>query len=297
VLNDLNRSANRIRLLTKVFFMRQIINIPAHGGNIQHWHLSGKLGLNFELILIDSIKTARKKSEAIKMISSSIKYFLVVSFFAFGFTKMAYCQANGYYFIEPFRLHSYTAGFTKGLEYSFELSGQNENIVMNGQYTYTQDVGRKVSRFGKEWIGVSHKGLFKYNEEKNNVNGIDLYDIGTKSKIYSIDNNDGEINQYVWGKIPEKMKSGETIVVARFSKRGKDKKVRGTGSVEWSFTAAPTGYEFCQIEKTIELKRKEESESRDCEIFDSTRKIVGGYIEIMIEKSLQISGGGPIKLR
>ena len=78
-------------------------------------------------------------------------------------------------------------GFTKGFDYEIELSGKSENILMSGQSTYAQDAGKKVSRFGKEWTGVTYKGFLKLNDEKIDVNGIDLYDTKTNLKIYSID--------------------------------------------------------------------------------------------------------------
>jgi hypothetical protein len=231
------------------------------------------------------------------MISVSTKNFLAVTIAALGLTQMGYSQTGGEYLIEPFRPHGYTSGFTKGLEYEIELSGKSENFVVNGQWTYVQDVGKKISRFGKEWTGVTYKGFFKFNEEKIDINGIDLYDIKTNLKTYSIDTNDGEITQYVWRKFPEKMKSEQVATVAQFSKRNKSGKTIGQGTVEWSLVAAPTGYEFCEIEKTIDLKTKEESESRDCDVFDTSKRIVGGYIEITIDKTLKISGSGPVKLR
>ena len=231
------------------------------------------------------------------MISVSTKNFLAVAIAALGLTQMGYSQTGGEYLIEPFRPHGYTSGFTKGLEYEIELSGKSENFVVNGQSTYVQDVGKKISRFGKEWTGVTYKGFLKFNEEKIDINGIDLYDIKTNLKTYSIDANDGEITKYVWLKIPEKMKSEQVITVAQFSKRDKGRKTIEKGTVEWRLVVAPTGYEFCQIEKTIELKTKEESESRDCDVFDTSKRIVGGYIEITIDKTLKISGSGPVKLR
>ena len=93
------------------------------------------------------------------------------------------------------------------------------------------------------------------------------------------------------------MKSDQVIAVAQLTKRGKDGKIIEKGIVEWSLVAAPTGYEFCHIEKTTELKTKEQSVSRDCDVFDTSRRIVGGYIEITIDKGLKISGGGPVRLR
>lgn len=231
------------------------------------------------------------------MISASIKNILAVTIASAGFIQMGYSQTEGEYLIDPFRPHGYTSGFTKGLEYEIELSGKSESIVMNGQSTYVQDAGKKISRFGKEWTGVTYKGFLKFNEEKIDINGIDLYDIKTNLKAFSIDANDGEVTQYVWRKIPEKMKSEQVITVAQFSKRNKSGKTIEKGTVEWSLVVATTGYEFCQIEKTIELKTKEESESRDCDVFDTSKRIVGGYIEITFDKTLKISGSGPVKLR
>jgi len=231
------------------------------------------------------------------MTSGSMKNYLTAAIFLFGFIGMGRAQMVSDHPIEPFRPHSYTSGFTKGLEYEIELSGRSENIEMSGQATFSQDIGRKISRFGREWIGVNYKGFFKLDEEIIDVNGIDLYDIKTNLKTYSIDVNDGEITQYVWRKIPEKMKSEQVIEVAQLSKRDKGGKILERGTVEWSLVAAPTGYEFCQIEKTIELKTKEESVSRDCDVFDTSKRIVGGYIEVTFEKNIKISGGGPVKLR
>lgn len=231
------------------------------------------------------------------MKSGSKKNCLVVASFLFSFIDAGYAQTEIEHLIEPFRPHSYTSGFTKGFDYEIELSGKNENIVMSGQSTYAQDAGKKVSRFGKEWTGVTYKGFLKLNDAKINLNGIDLYDTKTNLKTYSIDVIDGEITHYVWRKIPEKMKSDQVIAVAQLTKRSKDGKIIEKGMVEWSFVAAPTGYEFCHIEKTTELKIKEESVSRDCDVFDTSRRIVGGYIEITIDKGLKISGGGPVRLR
>lgn len=225
------------------------------------------------------------------------KKLLAVTITAIGLVEAGYSQIREGYLIEQFRLHSYTNTFTRGLEHSFELSGQSEKLVVNGQAIYTQDVGRKINRFGKEWTGVPYKGILKFNDEKIKVNGIDLYDIKTNLKIYSIDLNDGEIVHYIWLKIPEKMKNGEAIDVARFTKRGKNGKVLENGTLEWNLIVAPTGYEFCYVEKSIELKTKKESVSRECDVFDSSQKIVGGYLEMMIEAGLKISGGGPVKLR
>ncbi len=226
-----------------------------------------------------------------------MKNCLVMANFLFAFIGAGYAQTETEHLIEPFRPHSYTSGFTKGFDYEIELSGKSENILMSGQLTYAQDAGKKVSRFGKEWTGVTYKGFLKLNDEKIDVNGIDLYDTKTNLKTYSIDVNDGEITHYVWRKIPEKMKSDQVIAVAQLTKRGKDGKIIEKGIVEWSLVAAPTGYEFCHIEKTTELKTKEQSVSRDCDVFDTSRRIVGGYIEITIDKSLKISGGGPVRLR
>ena len=132
------------------------------------------------------------------MISASIKNILAVTIASAGFIQMGYSQTGGEYLIDPFRPHGYTSGFTKGLEYEIELSGKSDNIVISGQSTYAQDAGKKISRFGKEWTGVTYKGFLKFNDEKIDVNGIDLYDTKTNLKTYSIDVIDGEITHYVW---------------------------------------------------------------------------------------------------
>ena len=212
------------------------------------------------------------------MISASIKNIIAVTIAGAGFIQIGYSKTGVEYLIEPFRPHGYTRGFTKELECEIELSGKTGSIVMSGQSTYVQDVGKKISRFGREWTGVTYKGLLRFNEEKIDINGIDLYDIKTNLKTYAIDANDGEITQYVWRRIPEKLKSEQVITVAQFSKRNKSGKTIERGTVEWSLIVAPTGYEFCQIEKTIELKTEEEYESRDCDVFDTSKRIVGGYI-------------------
>lgn len=231
------------------------------------------------------------------MITGSIKNYLILAIFSFGFIGMGRAQTETDHPIEPFRPHSYTSGFTKGLEYEFELSGKDGYILLSGQAKNLQEAGRKISRFKKDWIGVTYKGFVKLNEEKMDTNDIFLYDIKTNLKKYSIDLNDGEITHYVWRKIPDKMKSEQVIVVAQLSKRGKDGKIFERGTLEWSLVAAPTGYEFCQIEKTIMLKTKEENVWRDCDIFDTSRRIVGGYIEATLGKSIKITGGGPVKFR
>ncbi len=227
----------------------------------------------------------------------TIKKFILFAVIGFGYYQSGICQTQTDHEIETFLPYAYTSGFTKGIEYSFALSGESGSLVINGHMTYQQDAGQKVKKFGKDWIGTPQKGSIKILEDNSNIDGLDLYDIKSKLKIFSIDLTDGQITQYVWKKTPSKMKNGETIAVARTTKRTADGKILETGTLEWSFLVASTGYEFCEIEKSIDKKSKEESASRDCSVFDKSKQLVGGYIEIFLDQGVKISGGGPVKIR
>lgn len=231
------------------------------------------------------------------MILTLIKKYSVLILAAIGFSHAGYCQAVGDHEIEHFRMNGYTNGFQKGLEYDFELSGKMEDTVMTGNVSSVQNIGVKTSRFGKEWLGVKYKISVKFDEEKDDTNGLDLYDLKSHLKIYSIDETDGEVTQYFWKKIPKIMKSGEAIVVARFSKRSKNGKILENGSLAWNFIMAPNGYEFCEIEKTTDVKSKGKSEARSCDIFNKSRQLIGTYLEVFLEDGTEISGGGPVRLR
>jgi hypothetical protein len=228
---------------------------------------------------------------------TSIKKYFVLMLIASGFFPLGYCQTVGDFEIEQFRVNGYTNDFKKGLEYDFELSGKIENIVLNGKVSLVQKIGVMTHRFGKEWVGVKYNFSMNFNEVKINVNGVDLYDKKRNLKNYSIDEIDGEITQYFWDKVPKIMKNGETAAVGRFSKRSKNGKIFENGTLTWNFIAAPTGYEFCEIEKSIDVKSKEKSAVRSCDIFDKSRQLVGSYLEIILEDGTEISGSGPVRLR
>ena len=199
--------------------------------------------------------------------------------------------------ISLFQVASYTNGFSRGFDLKVDMqisdSGQVTNAVMNLQ----QGTGKPTKRFGQEWIGVPLTGSMVIKKEKIEVRFLHLYDLRTKQFQYSIDLSDETVTSYQWTNVPRSMQLGQKVKVGAVTEKDQAGKPISSGDVEFLLAKVGNGFEFCTIETTKNFETKEQEMTRDCDQFDSSKKIIRSAIEIRLGTQSVITGTGKIRLK
>lgn len=196
--------------------------------------------------------------------------------------------------IKDFFVSSYTDRFTRGLQVNLRLQMKSEGKKLPSTVVLSQDTGAATRRFDREWIGVVQQGYMLIADEKTPLSVLNLFDPTTLRLIHTIDMNDLSITSYEWIDIPKTMRLGETKTVGRVREQSSEDKPIAQGIVQFKLSKIKSGYEFCTIEKTIELDSKDRNIVRDCDLFDANKKIIGSRLVMNLGKSLKSSGRGEI---
>lgn len=222
------------------------------------------------------------------------KLIRVISLVLLMFTNNLY--ASNQIDITPFYYSNYSNNFSLKFKYTFDVELHQKDLKNIGKILLNISEGKTINQFGKEWIGVSNESQMIVNDEKIILRMVDLYDIKTKFISFTIDLDDNEITKYEWSKKPKFMKSGESLVVGRSTKRSSDQKLISSSEISYRLSVLPQGYEFCTIDKETELATKEKSVTFDCDLFDKQKKLIGNRLEVQTNNQQLLKGISKVEI-
>ncbi|CAM8634163.1 hypothetical protein MCEMIE11_00728 [Burkholderiales bacterium] len=218
-------------------------------------------------------------------------------FLAGFFSLSASLQANTLVDISPFQVASYTNSFTKGFDLRVDMQISDSGQVTNAAMNIQQSIGKSTKRFGQDWIGVQLTGDMVIQAEKMEVRFLDLYDPKTKQLRHSIDLSDDTVTSYQWVNVPTSMQPGQRLKVGTLTEKDKSGKIILMGDVEFLLAKVSSGFEFCTIETSNNLESKEREMTKDCDQFDSNKKITGSAIEVRLGTQSTTTGTGKIRFK
>jgi hypothetical protein len=222
---------------------------------------------------------------------------IVFGYFTLFFSFNINAQSFDLIEINPFLKAGYTANFIKSVDISIELLTVNAGEKSNGKVALSQSPGKIIKKYGKEWISVDSSGVVKIGADESDVRAMELYHPKSRRLEYTIYFEDDSVEQIRWRNIPKAMRLGETKLVGNVTTKAKGGELMSSGSVTYKLDKAQDGYIFCTIQTTIEVATKEQSISKECDLFDRSRNINGTFLEVRVGNNHISSGYGKVQLR
>jgi hypothetical protein len=198
--------------------------------------------------------------------------------------------------IAPFRVAGYTDKFAKGFDVNIQMKIMGSGQFTKATMTIQQLPGKPTKRLGGDWIGVSLTGRTVIEKEKLAVRYLDLYDEKTLQLQYSIDLSDQSISSYQWTNVPKSMWLGQKIKVGAVVEKDSSGKTLASGDVDFILSRVGDGFEFCTVEIVKNTESKEVEITKDCDLFDSSKRIVGTSIEVKLGSQSITTGTGKVQV-
>jgi hypothetical protein len=199
--------------------------------------------------------------------------------------------------IAPFRVSGYTKGFTKGFDVSVEMKMMEAGQIAKATMTIQQLPGKPTKKLGGDWIGVPLAGSMMIEKEKLDVRFLDLYEPTTLQLKHSIDLSDESMSSYEWTSVPRSMRLGQKLKVGTVTEKDSSGKTLSSGDVEFILSKFNDGFEFCTLETVKNIESKEQEITKDCDRFDSNKRIVSTSIEVKLGPQSITSGTGKIRVK
>jgi hypothetical protein len=134
-------------------------------------------------------------------------------------------------------------------------------------------------------------------KEKIDVRWLDLYDLNTLRLHHSVDLSDESITSYEWTNVPISMQVGQKLKVGTVMEKDSSGKTLSSGDVEFILSKRNGILEFCTLETVRNIESKEQEITKECDLFDSSKRIVGTSIEIKLGPQLSTTGLGKIRVK
>ena len=150
---------------------------------------------------------------------------------------------------------------------------------------------------GKDWLGVPLTGSVLAEKEKLDLRFLDLYDSKTLQLQHSIDLSNETTTSYQWTNVPRSMRLGQRLRVGTVMEKDLSGKILSTGDVEFFLSKFGDGFEFCTIEISKNEESKEQEMTKDCDRFDSNKRIVGTSIEVNLGSQSVTTATGKIRFK
>ena len=199
--------------------------------------------------------------------------------------------------IAPLGVAGYTENFSKGFDVNIQMKMARSGQVAKAKMTIQQLPGKPEKRLGGDWIGVNLTGSIFINKEKFDVRYLDLYDQRTFRLQHSIDLSEQSISSYQWTNVPESMWVGQKIKVGTVVEKDSSGKTLSSGDVDFVLSRVGDGFEFCTLKIVKNTESKEQEITKDCDLFDSSKRIVGTTIEVKLGSQWITSGAGKIRVK
>lgn len=191
----------------------------------------------------------------------------------------------------------YTKSFTKGFDASVEIKIMEDDRVTNATFLAEMLPGKPTRKFGGDWLGVPFSGSMMIEKEKIDVRFLELYDLNTLRLHHSVDLSDESVTSYQWTNVPISMRVGQKLKVGTVMERDSSGKTLSSGDVEFILSKLSGILEFCTLETVRDIESKEQEITKDCDLFDSNKRIVGTSVQIKLGPQSTTTGIGKIRFK